>query len=362
MSGELRNQLIDWLNSQEDPFDQLGNLGIKVSTDSRYPNLFNLKYGCIDVDKADPIVCACRGAIVERCPITGKFSLVAYAFDRFFNVGEPYCHNLDWGKVKVLEKYDGSLLVMYFYGGQWLVSTSGSVAAGSEVGYTGRTFAELFWAVFNQVGYSEENLNQSLCYIFELCHRDNRVVVDYPEPQLPLLAVRDRECNFNELPLEQFAAKFNVAQSYGIKSVEATLQFAKSRGADHEGLILFDGEGRAKVKSGLYCQLHLALNNGFPSFSKLFLSDNLEEFLLYFPQFKEKFDPILEKVREFGKATEEFVVENGELPQKEFALKVMEKLPHLSAPCFAIRSGTFRNFAEWVETRTYQQLDRFLSI
>jgi hypothetical protein len=72
-----------------------------------------LKYGTILSDKSNPLVCACRGAVVELVENDGDhspyFRLIAYAFDRFFNVGESHCHELDWSRTKVYEKYDGCL-------------------------------------------------------------------------------------------------------------------------------------------------------------------------------------------------------------------------------------------------------------
>ena len=226
------------------------------------------------------------------------FRLVAYAFDRFFNVGEGHCHELDWSRTKVYEKMDGSLIKLLNYGGDWIVSTSGTVAAASEVGSTGRSFAELFWLVFDQVGYSRDVLDPALCYIFELCHRDNRIVVDYAEPQLPLLAVRDRNQDFGELKLNEFCKLFgfNAAKSYDLGSMEGLMAVVNNRGADHEGFVLFDGVGRAKVKSDVYCQMHRVRGNGEPDFSELFLNDDLEEFLLHFPEYCEGFDVHLRSI------------------------------------------------------------------
>jgi hypothetical protein len=114
MELNLRHYLIDWLNDWGyNALDELAEYDIRVARDERYPNLFNLKYGTIMADKADPLVRACRGAVVERVDNDGDHSpyyrLVAYAFDRFFNVGEGYCHELDWSRTKVYEKYDGCL-------------------------------------------------------------------------------------------------------------------------------------------------------------------------------------------------------------------------------------------------------------
>lgn len=366
MEENLRNYLIDWLNYgsfSNDPLKELEKYDIRVSTDERYPNLFNLKYGSIMSDKTLPLVRACRGAVVERCPTSGQFRLVAYAFDRFFNIGEPGCHELNWGTTKVMNKEDGSLCKVFNYRDEWIISTSGTVAGGSEVGSTGRTFAELFWNVFNHVGYSLGQLDEEKCYIFELCHRDNKIVVDYPEPKLPLLAVRDRVRNFEELPLEEFARDngFSIPESYAISNPQDIANFVNSRDGKYEGVVLFDGVGRAKSKSDIYCQLHRVKGNGTPDFAELFLNDDLEEFLLHFPEFSPKFNTLLSIIDDMGATVESTLAKYNHMDQKEFAINVLKEAPKVSAACFSIRSGKHPSFAAWVEALTPQQLNRLLS-
>lgn len=364
----LRHFLIDWLNYRvETAFEALAEHDIRVARDERYPALYNLKYGSVMADKSLPIVRACRGAVVELVDDgTGSpyFRLVAYAFDRFFNVGEGHCHELDWSRTQVFEKYDGSLCKLFSYRGDWIVSTSGSVAAASEVGSTGRSFAELFWHVFNEVGYSREWLDVELCYIFELCHRDNRIVVDYAEPQLPMLAVRDRTQDFEELELEEFGLRYGyeTAKSYELGSMEGLMAVVNNRGAEHEGFILFDGDGRAKAKSDLYCQLHRARGNGDPDFSELFLNDDLEEFLLHFPEYRDGFNVYSHTINQMGTSVEWLMASFNHLNQKDFAQAVLAESKELSGACFAIRSGKVGSFAEWLEGLTPKKLDVLLGI
>jgi hypothetical protein len=362
----LRHYLIDWLNAHG--LEPLTDKDIRVARDERYPNLFNLKYGTILADKSDPIVRACRGAVVELVEDDGDhspyFRLVAYAFDRFFNLGEEACHELDWTRTKVFEKYDGSLIKLFSYNGEWLVSTSGSVAAASEVGSSGRSFAELFWLVFDQVGYSRDWLNPNLCYIFELCHQDNRIVVDYKEPQLPLLAVRDRSMEFEELELNDFCALtgFNAAESYDFGSIEALMAVVNNRGADHEGFILFDGIGRAKSKSDIYVQLHRVRGNGEPDFSELYLNGDLEEFLLHFSEYRETYNAYVQRLKDYGEVVSKEVERLSALSQKEFAQHVLKHYAHLSGAMFAIRSKKYRDFEHYLESLHSKQLDRLLGI
>ena len=364
MELNLRHYLINWLNERgPNALEELTEYDIRVGRDERYPNLFNLKYGSILADKSNPLVCACRGAVVER-DSTGCYNLVAYAFDRFFNVGEGRCHELDWSRTKVYEKYDGSLIKLFNYRGEWIVSTSGTVAAAAEVGTTGRSFAELFWSVFDGVGYSREVLDPDLCYIFELCHRDNRIVVEYAEPQLPLLAVRDRTQDFEELDLEDYGLQrgYEVAKSYDFGSMEGLMSVINNRGADHEGFVLFDGSGRAKAKSDVYCQLHRVRGNGEPDFSELFLNDDLDEFLLHFPEYRDQFQLHLAKIETMEILALTMVSSYSHLDQKNFAQVILKESKELSGACFALRAGKYGNFGQWVENLRPRQLDNLLGI
>jgi hypothetical protein len=359
-----RDYLINWLNEHgEKALSLIETYDIRVGRDSRWPNLFNLKYGTIMADKSLPLVCACRGAVVELMP-SGKFELRAYAFDRFFNVGETYAAEIDWSTARVAEKYDGSLIKLFNYKGEWIVSTSGSVGGASEVGTTGRSFEELFWATFNEVGYERADLRKEFVYIFELCHRDNRIVVDYETPILPLLAVRDSTQNFKELDTKYFKNYFMVAQTFDLRSQEAVTQFVNdaSRGTA-EGVIIVDANGnRQKDKSNVYCQLHRVKGNGEPSFSELFLNDDLDEFLLHFPEYTEGFNAHRANLKVWEELANRVCTEFEYVDQKTFAKKVFEIAPAVSGACFSIRSGKFDNFGQWLGSLTAKKLDALLGL
>ena len=364
---DLKNNLIEFLN-YSGTLGDLEKKRVKVSRDFNYPGLYNLKYQSILVDKSDPLVCACRGAVVERVDNDGDHSpyyrLVAYAFDRFFNIGEGHCHQLDWSRTKVYEKFSGSLIKLFEYRGQWLVSTSGSVAGDGLVGKTKKTFDELFWDVFEKVGYLKECLDPSICYIFELCHLDNKDVINYNAPKLPLLAVRDRDQDFEECDLEEFGLRYgyDVTPSYEFSDLDSVLTKVEKRDSNHEGYVLFDGDGRAKIKSRLYCQLHKAWNNGEPDFSELFLNDDLDEFLLHFPEYREGFDAHLRSIDEMEAAVCEILGNYNHLNQKEFAQIVIAKERQLSGACFTVRSGKYATFQQWLADLRPQQLDKLLGI
>lgn len=361
---DLRHNLIDWLNDYG--LGPLKDRGIRVSTDDRFPGLFNLKYGAIGVEKADPIVRACRGAVVEEVLNDGDhspyFRLVAYAFDRFFNLGEAEADEIDWNSAKIYEKYDGSLIKLFWNGVQWVVSTSGSVGGAGNVGDSGKSFEEMFWDTFRYMRYNAFDLNPDYCYVFELCSPENRIVVKYDEPMLRLLAVRDRANDFVELPLGNFSRVFWVAESFDYGALQL-LQAVNARGSDHEGFIVCDAYGRRiKVKSDVYVQLHRVRGNGEPNFSELYLNDDLDEFLLHFPEYSEKFDALRQNLDLIGWGVECFVREYSGYSQKEFAVIVMENHQKVSGAMFGIRSGKFANFAEYVTKMKPKQLDALLGL
>jgi len=354
----LRDNLVQWLNANG--LDPLKDLNIRVSSDERYPGLYNLKYGVISADKGNPIVCACRGAVVSEW--RGKFRLVAYAFDRFFNLGEPNAAEIDWSSANVYEKYDGSLIKLFFWNGMWVVSTSGSVGGAGNVGSSGKSFEELFWETFDYCEYRKSDLDSDNCYVFELCCQENRIVVNYSEPQLRLLAVRNRRDNFAELPLCDFAESFDVAESFEFGADEL-VDAVNSRGVEHEGFIVCDASGnRLKVKSDVYVQLHRVRGNGEPDFSELFLNDDLDEFLLHFPEYSEKFDGLRQNLDLIGWGVECFVQEYSNYSQKEFAAVVLENHPKVSGAMFGLRAGKFANFAEYVAQMKPKQLDALLGL
>jgi len=357
MEINLKENLIDWLN--ENGLDALKERDIRVATDARFPNLYNLKYG-IFADKTDPITCACRGAVVEK--VGNHFFLAAYAFDRFFNLGEFGAVDIDWDTATVYEKYDGSLIKLFWHETQWVVSTSGSVGGAGDVDGHNTTFEQLFWDTWRYMHYNLSDLEKDLCYVFELCTPKNHIVVSYEEPMLRLLAVRDSENGFEELPLENFRRYFWLAQSFNF-GAETVVDAVNARGANHEGFIVCDANGnRIKVKSSLYVQLHRLKGNGSPDFSELFLNGDLEEFLLHFPQYTTEFETHTISLETWAKLVDWVCTEFAELPQKEFALKVLEVAPTVQAAAFGVRSGKFANFGEFVAQLTSKQLDRLLGL
>ena len=164
----------------------------------RHPSLplVGFKYDQIESKKSDPIVQECRGVVLED----GTWKVVAKAFDRFFNLGEfpEELEKFDWSNFTCTSKEDGSLILLYYYDGQWRVNTSGSFGIG-QVNRTDKTWASLFWETAKSNGLNTLKLNHHFTYVFELCTGYNKIVRRYPSASIFLLSVFDPRDNCYEM-------------------------------------------------------------------------------------------------------------------------------------------------------------------
>ncbi|MFA5031319.1 MAG: RNA ligase [Patescibacteria group bacterium] len=88
-------------------------------------NLYLLKYSQIDSDFSYRIVRQCRGIILEK----GTNKIVAYPFDKFFNIQEGHADKVDFGTASIQEKVDGSIIKVYYYDNKWNIATNGTIDA-----------------------------------------------------------------------------------------------------------------------------------------------------------------------------------------------------------------------------------------
>lgn len=247
--------------------------GIRVHVHPTLP-LVGLDYHQIDSPKTDPVVMECRGLVLER----GSWDLVALPFQRFFNLGDALniTARFDWSRFSCTEKHDGSLIILFNYGGEWLVKTRGSFADGRvpfpPLDRPDMTFADLFWLVVNRgsaVSLNPTCLNPNWTYCCEVCSLHNKVVRRYPTPTAYLLAIFDRTTGgeiVDEMTLLSEATTLGipVVESSPVASHDDVDRLLKARENNNfEGFVLRDSTGlRLKVKTKTYQAMHQMLNNG----------------------------------------------------------------------------------------------------
>ena len=237
-------------------------------------------------------------------------------------------------KVRVVEKVDGSLVLLYKYHDVWHVNTRGSFGGG-ELAFTGKSWSEWIWGAFPRLD-QVELLDANHTYVMEFVSPYNKVVRYYPLPQLYLLAVIETKTG-EELPDEAadaIADRLGVQRPnrFSLKNAEAIQKFLKENAEvdpTFEGFVLIDrNHNRIKFKSETYVNLHHLVDNGNlfnPSrLVPLVLNGERDEVVSYLPEIAEHFDRV-EKVLNSAFADLMKLWESvcGIESQKDFALSIV---------------------------------------
>lgn len=246
--------------------ESLTELGVKQYRHPTLP-LVGLKYDQLDGDRRSRVVQECRGTVLEEANCS--YRVVARPFDRFFNVDEHdiVCESrFDWSEFDVVEKVDGSLIILYWYANEWHANTSGSFGLGT-ITKDGPTWRELFWKTAN---IDLAKLDKHLTYLFELCTPWNKVVRTYRQPTAYLLGVRDTRGGHEtwEFLVTDIAKELGVArpERISMRNREALATWLEERTKSDptfEGFVLRDKNNlRLKMKSKTYLGFHKIKDNG----------------------------------------------------------------------------------------------------
>lgn len=194
-------------------------------------------------------------------------SIVATPFPKFFNYGEGMAPSEPMAPLPdepftVTDKVDGSLIIVFFHGGEWRAITRGSF-----------TSHQAKWAQeWLSVGPGQDYLDvftPGHTYLFEAIYPENRIVVPYDFAGLVLLSAYDeRGAEYDRASLEELAQDAGE-RVVGIvtagSSIDDLLEIAKSLSADQEGFVVRFASGRrVKIKGEEYCRIHRLVSRVTP--------------------------------------------------------------------------------------------------
>jgi RNA ligase len=190
----------------------------------------------------DEITLSCRGLVTDN-----EGNIVAKPFDKFFNIEEGKFEPTE--KFEVYEKMDGSLGIVFWYQGQWVVATRGSFT--SDQAIKAREILRK---------YNTDIMFRHLTFCFEIIYPENRIVLDYGnDEKLVLLGTFDK--NGKEVDSSIWSQwGFDVVKKYdGINDYKELKQMIKN---DQEGFVVkFSNGDRIKVKGVEYLRLHKIMTN-----------------------------------------------------------------------------------------------------
>ena len=315
-------------------------------------NYVLLKYNQIDSDFNQEICRECRGLVIDK----NTYEPVALSFFKFFNVQEELADRIDWESAQVLEKVDGSKIMVWYdvYESQWQVSTSSQIDANNApVADFGITFRDLFNRALHKYTFPSfvhlfDALDTNYCYTFELVTPESRVVVPYNKDALYLIGVRNVE-TFEEIdPSSIELARFlSTPKKYKLSSLNECLHKVEFMDYTEEGFVVVDKYWkRIKIKSPAYVSAHYLKNNGVNSRSRILNIIELNEqaeFLGVFPEYKDLFDEIESKYNTIKQRISDGIANiaylkrewaNNENPRKDLAAYINNTYKDISGFLF----------------------------
>jgi len=190
----------------------------------------------------DEVTLMCRGLVTDN-----EGDIVATPFHKFFNIEEGKFTPTE--EFEVYEKMDGSLGIVFWYQGQWVVATRGSFT--SDQAIKAREILRK---------YNTDIMFRHLTFCFEIIYPENRIVLDYGDDEkLVLLGTFNKDGKETDSEIwSQWG--FDVVKKYdGIKDFKELKQMVKN---DQEGFVVkFSNGDRIKVKGVEYLRLHKIMTN-----------------------------------------------------------------------------------------------------
>lgn len=329
---------------------------IHVKRHPEFPHLVLLKYDQIASQMAEEIVRDCRGLILDE---SDGWRTVSLAFRKFFNHGEGHAAALDWDSARVQEKLDGSLMQLYWHGGEWRVASSGTPDAGGNIGngIDAIRFADLFWQTWRAEGYDlPPGGMKGWCFAFELTAPHNRVVVRHAEPRLTLIGARCMD-DLRETPVQHFAdaCGWRIVTEHPLDSFDSIVEtFRDMNPLAQEGYVVVDGEfNRVKVKHPGYVALHhLTDGMGPRRIVEIVRSGEISEVLTAFPEFAKGFESVKERYDSLATTLDAEFAALAHIPvagpseQKAFALHAVKS--KVSGCLFQRRRGTVASTKDYL--------------
>ena len=198
--------------------------------------------------KWDDITKSCRGLILDR-----NGNVIAKSFDKFFNLEEHKPEEIPNEEFEVYEKLDGSLGILFWYQGKWILASKGSFV--SDQAIKGKNLLNS--------KYNIEPIPKGYTTLVEIIYPENRIVCNYGDDEVLVVLSMISNASGKELDYDSLL-KINeetglpVVKKYdGIQDYK-TLKTLISK--DREGYVVrFRNGFRMKIKGDEYVRLHRIL-------------------------------------------------------------------------------------------------------
>lgn len=271
-------------------FAEIEKDNINVSYHKEFPDLAIFKYSlnCVFERNWNKFTLMARGLILDLKAEV----VVATPFLKFFNYGEieSASFSVIEPEFTVSEKVDGSLGIMFFYAGEWRISTAGGFSS-----------EQAFWAMkWMELNMPLEKIDKTNTYLFEIVYPTNKIVVQYDYEGLVLLGIFDSyglEYDVKQLPKEASYLNTRCAKTYDFSDMDSILKKAEILDLSEEGYVIrFKSGIRLKIKGNEYVRVHKIISHATPLaiWATMLSGDSLEDIRKEMPEEMQKdFDTII---------------------------------------------------------------------
>ena len=287
-----KNSLIcKYIESHSNTWEQdFEKLNIRVTKSGNYA-LF--KY-FMNADFFNPLICEARGIIID----VDSLDVVCIAFNKFFNLHEPYAADIDWDNCKVQDKKDGAICKLWFdrHKNNWVWSTNGVIYAedANIEDFKHKNYYDLILDAINYKYIDFNKLNKDNTYIFEIVDPIMHPV-KYPKVKLYHIGTR------NNITLEECNENIGIEkpEEYDLHSLPEVIKFVENMNQDE----VDKDWNRIKIKNLTYLQLHYLhsgiITNKAKILELLHTDDiNIKDLIKRFPQYEEVFNYYIEQERQ----------------------------------------------------------------
>lgn len=222
---------------------------VRVQTHPDLPlRIYNYTQNTMFDREWNEVTMNCRGLIT-----TYGGNVVARAFPKFFNYGEPgSAEIMPHEPVRVMDKADGSLIIVSQYIGHQVVASRGSFTSDQA-----RAAYEMVERLVEEEGY--ELPAEGDCDLFELVGPSNRIVLSYPEDDLIYLGSVDEKGRDY-----QHVGPSTTKRAVEVMEYTTLAEALAAPPREHaEGFVVssLNGRRKVKIKQDDYLRLHAIVTN-----------------------------------------------------------------------------------------------------
>ena len=353
------------INSSKTPAEtnkMFNHLGINYF-DNEQTGLTLLKYDQSNKSKYDfnnPLVRHSRGLVFHR--ETGK--VVCLPPEKSIHIipfSQPIAKE-EWLNVVIEEFIDGTMINCFYFDDSWHISTRSFIGANCRW-YSSKNFNELFDEAKGNLDF--EKLNPAYCYTFVLQHPDNRIVANYEVANICLVQVREIfENSFHDIPLnvvhdqlKEVGINISIPKRYSIDKPEDINGILAQMDYQEQGLIFKYNGLRSKVRNTEYDKVKFLRGNNknkFYNYIELRKKGMLNEYLEYFPEYKEEFDGFRKSIEKttmklFNNYKEAYIYKSKNKTEIPFELRPL---------CFEMHGIFMKTKVRWDRTQVINYFNR----